>query len=176
MALEPAFVELLVVEGTEIKRQSAEGADRHKRSREKVDHDAKFGLPRELQSLLCLNLGLVKRSSAAEQNGDRATRAIRGKGEVPGLLRNIERTTREGLARPYVLGPRIDQKRKDGRHTGLVSAESGFLNQVKRKLAEAKSRGGVAKIRTKDPREHGVREAGRRAVPVFQAQIHHATQ
>jgi hypothetical protein len=83
-------------------------------SHEKVDDDAKFCFPREFEPLLCLTFDLVERRSSGEQDGDRAGAAIRGKGEIAGLLRDIERTPRERPACADVLGPGIDQKGEDG--------------------------------------------------------------
>jgi hypothetical protein len=82
MLLEPALVELGVVEGDELRGQAAEGPDESQLSGDAVGDDAEPDLARELEAGLGLALHFIEGLPGGEQVRDRNATAVTRIGEV----------------------------------------------------------------------------------------------
>src|SRR5882724_4021920 len=68
MALEPQFIKLFIVKGTELRRRTTEGPDEPELRGDDVNGEAKPGLLRKLEAFLGLTLHLHERISRRQKD------------------------------------------------------------------------------------------------------------
>src|SRR6476620_2999954 len=130
MALEPMFIERLIVEGNERRRQATKGPEQ---SGDHVDDEAEPRLLRERQAVLGLTLYVSKRISRHQKLRVQVVAAERRKGKVTDSVRGIEGATHQLAADPDISRPMHDVcESRVG--SGLEPRQPAFLDEL---IAEA---------------------------------------
>ena len=86
MSLEPALIELVVVEGAEVRCQATKGLDDPELPNHDVDAETEPCLPCPLQPMISFTLCIIQRSSADEEVGDEVVVAVDPEGHVARFL------------------------------------------------------------------------------------------
>ena len=130
VVFEAAFIELLLVKTSECRRQTTKRPDQLElRSNDRND-EAESRLLRKLETLLGFTLRFGQRISRCEKICIQVIAAVRGKREVAGLVRGIERTTHQVTARPDVPRPRHDEIAEGHIRAGLIASQTMPLDQI----------------------------------------------
>src|SRR5882757_819272 len=91
MAFEAAFVELLTVERSECRCQTTKRPDQLQLRGDDLDDEAEPRLLRKLEAPLGLTLRACQRIASRKKIRVEIVAAVRGKREVAGLVRDLER-------------------------------------------------------------------------------------
>src|SRR5258705_12329318 len=105
MLLEAALVELRVIEGPEVRCQSAERPDQSVLRSNDVADETEPHLPHEFERALDLVLDVSERIPGGEKIGIQVVAAIGRISKVPAALRRVESTPQENAAARQVLRP-----------------------------------------------------------------------
>ena len=172
---EDVLVEIRVVEGIEVRRQSPHRPDELKLPGDAVAGETEAHFTREFEPLLCLPLDLAERISGGETVRDQVDACIRRVREVAGILRCLEGAPQEGATDPQVLGPVGHVDGKDQVHAGAETVEPMLFHQVEPEPAEAKPGLVVPEVRPQHAAQPRISEARSVAVAVLQAEGRHPT-
>ena len=172
---EAVLVEICVVEGIEVRRQSPHRPDELKLPGDAVAGETEAHFTREFESVLRLPLDLAERISGGETVRDQVDACIRRVREVAGILRCLEGAPQEGATDPQVLRPVGHVDGKDQVHAGAETVEPMLFHQVEPEPAEAKPGLVVPEVRPQHAAQPRISEARSVAVAVLQAEGRHPT-
>jgi hypothetical protein len=174
--IEPALIGPRLGAGGAVWCQAAQRPDQAELRHEAVNDGSKPRLAREGQAVLGLLLDLAERGSGSEEVCDQEGGAIRGKGEIAGVLRRLEGASHQGAT--GVQGPRpghdvVPDNQVDAR---LEAGQPTLLHQSEPELTETEPRPVIAAVRPQDHDELGIGQARSIAVPMLQTEVHHADE
>src|SRR5262245_36665011 len=176
MTLELDFVELRIVERTNVWRQTTERTNQPELSDENVGDQAKLDFVHEIKLHFRLMLHLSQRIAAAKKVGDQCAGAEAAIRDVASLIGEIERSPQQRPASAHVSCPRDHVIRKRHQDAGLEPIQTSVVDEVEAELAKVESCLVLAEVRPKHHTEIRVAEGRRVAVTMLDAQIRHAAQ
>src|SRR5882724_4182880 len=151
MALDPTLIKVLIVEGAECRRQTAQRPDQPELGGDGVNDKPKPHLLREREALLGFAFRFDQRIARREHVRVQLVAAIGGISEIADLVCRLERTAHDISASPDMSGPGHNAISKLHVGPGLETRQSASFNQVIAELTEAIYGGPiVAEARTGD--------------------------
>ncbi len=139
MLLEPALVELAIVERVELRGQAAEGPDESQLSGEDVADVVEAELARELEGALGLALHLTEGLPGGEQVRDRHVPAVTRVGEVAVSAGCPEGAPHQAAASANGLRPGKQAAAEDQADAAFELTQVALLHQVQAELSEAEA-------------------------------------
>src|SRR4029450_7911919 len=139
MLLEPALVELGIVEADELRGQAAEGPNESQLSGDDVGFEAEPDLARELEVRLGLALHFMKGLPGGERVRDRHVTTVPRVGEVAESSGCLEGAPHETAAIANVLRPGEYGAPEDQVDAALELTQGALLYQVHAELSEAEA-------------------------------------
>ena len=173
MAFEAAFIELLTVERSECRCQATKRPDQLELRGDDLDDEAEPRLLRKLEAPFGLTLRACQRISSCEKIRVQIVAAVRGKREVAGLVRDIERAAHQVTAGAHVPRPWHDEIAERHVGSGLVALQSALFGKLIPEPAELEPTRVVVEVRSGDHAEEHIREARCVAVAVLETEIDH---
>src|SRR6266403_280529 len=159
MVLEAALVELRIIEGPEVRCQSAERPDQSLLRGSDVGDETESHLPHEFERARDLVLDVSERIPGGEKIGIQVVAAIGRISKVSGALRRVESTPQENAAARQVLRPVRDVNGEDQVDAGAKAIKPALLDEIQAKPAEAESSLVVSKVRAEDAAQPRIGEA-----------------
>ena len=138
-----------------------------------VNDEAEPRLLCKLETLLGFTLRFCQRISRCEKIRVQIVAAVRGKREVAGLVRDIERATYQITARPNVPRPWHDEIAERHVCSGLITMQSTLFDQLIPEPAELETTLIVVEVRSGDHAKEHISEARSVAVAVLETEIDH---
>ena len=174
MVFEAAFIELLLtVERSECGCQATKRPDQLELRGDDLDDEAEPRLLRKLEAPFGLTLRVCQRIAGCEKIRVQIVAAVRGKREVAGLVRDIERAAHQVTAGANVPRPRHDEIAERHVGSGLVALQSALFGKLIPEPAELEPTRVVVEVRSGDHAEEHIREARCVAVAVLETEIDH---
>ncbi len=174
VALEPALVELRIVEGGEVGQEAPERPDEPELPGAHVGDETEPRLLRELQRALGSRCTSPRRIALGEEKRVDAGRGVGDIGEVARLLRRGTRASHELEAGAQVPRPGSDEVPEGQVDAGLEAEQPALLHQIEAELAEPEPRSVVTEAR-QERAEPRISDARAVAVAMLEAQVRHAT-
>src|SRR6185369_1425040 len=159
VAFEAAFIELLIVKRSESRCQTTKHPNQSDLRSNDVNDETEPRFLCKVETLLAFTLRFSQRISRREKVRVQIVAAIRGKREVAGLVRGIERATHQVTARPDVPRPRHDEIAEAHICTGLIASQTMPLDQLIPQPAELETSLIVVKVRSGDHAQPHICEA-----------------
>src|SRR5437016_5815196 len=173
MLLEPALVELGIVERVELRGQAAEGPDESQLSGDDVGDVAEPELARELEAGLGFAQHFTEGLPGGEQVRDRHVTAVTRVGEISVSGGRLEGAPHQAAASANGLRPGKQAAPEDQADAALEQTQAAMLHKVQAELSEAEAGRVVAETMAEEHAETDVGEARSVAVPMFQAEVCH---
>ncbi len=139
MLLEPALVELGIVERVELRGQAAEGPDESQLSGDDVGDVAEPELARELEAGLGLAKHFTEGLPGGEQVRDRHVTAVTRVGEVAVSGGRLEGAPHQAAASANGLRPGKQAAPEDQADAALELTQAALLHQIQAELSEAEA-------------------------------------
>src|SRR5713226_6869165 len=159
MVLEAEFVELLTVERSERRCQATKRPDQLELRGDDLDDEAEPRLLRKLEAPFGLTLRVCQRISSSEKIRVQVVAAVRGKREVAGLVRDIERAAHQLTAGANVPRPWHDEIAERHVGSGLIAMQPALFRKLIPELAELEPTRVVLEMRSGDHAKEHIREA-----------------
>src|SRR5262245_13241257 len=170
MAFEPHLIKLLIVETSEVRRQSPRAPDKSKLGNDGVDDETEPSLSGKLETILGFALGLIERISHRQQVRVQYVAAVRREIEVADLVPNLERATHQIAARADMFRPWHDETCEAHISRGLEPLQSAF-DQFIAQPAESKALLVIAEARSGDDSEPYVAKARTVAITMLETEV-----
>src|SRR5438094_5644774 len=173
MAFEAAFIELLIVKRSECRCQTTKHPDQSELRSNDVNDETEPRLLCKVETLLGFTLRFSQRISRREKVRVQIVAAVRGKREVAGLVRDIERAAHQLTAGANVPRPWHDEIAERHVGPGLIAMQSALFGKLIPEPAELEPTRVVVEVRSGDHAEEHIREARCVAVAVLETEIDH---